>query len=129
MRDDNPMYKCIRCQSKEINPWYKIKYGLHNWHLCVDCSREFFDLVVDGAAHGLKNILGVNMGLRMNNFTKEELQEMLGATITLSVFYKPDLMNSIRNKILSMIDNYCDHHDDKNCYTRMPICTKCDKPK
>lgn len=42
----------------------------------------------------------------MNDFTKEELCQMLAATITLSFFYKPDLMDSIRKKLVTLIDNY-----------------------
>lgn len=44
---NNPMYKCIRCESKVIDAWFEIKYGLHNWFLCVECSPQFSDWVRD----------------------------------------------------------------------------------
>ena len=44
---DNPMYKCIRCDSKDINPAFEIKHGIHNWYLCQLCSRTFFDWAMD----------------------------------------------------------------------------------
>lgn len=47
MNKDNPMYKCIRCDSKEIDEYYEIKNGLHNWFLCVECSLQFSDWVRD----------------------------------------------------------------------------------
>jgi hypothetical protein len=50
MTEDHPMYKCIRCDSKHVNPWFKIKYGLHDWHLCCDCSPQFYDWVIDKKA-------------------------------------------------------------------------------
>ena len=40
---DNPMYKCIRCESKDINTLFKIKYGLHDWFLCNACASQFLD--------------------------------------------------------------------------------------
>jgi hypothetical protein len=50
MNKDNPMYKCIRCNSKDINNLYDIKYGLHDWFLCNDCSNMFWEWVADKMA-------------------------------------------------------------------------------
>lgn len=47
INEDNPMYRCIRCDSKAVDIWYEIKYGLHNWFLCVGCSPQFRDWVLD----------------------------------------------------------------------------------
>ena len=44
---NNPMYKCIRCESKDINTLFKIKYGLHDWFLCKDCGSQFYEFVID----------------------------------------------------------------------------------
>ena len=68
----------------------------------------------------------------MNDFTKEELQEMLGATITLSIFYKQELMDSLRIKLQSLIDNYdepkeCEHASDGMIYASYPPMNKCKK--
>ena len=47
MNHDNPMYKCIRCESKDVSTLFDIKYGLHDWYLCNDCSAQFTDWVRD----------------------------------------------------------------------------------
>ncbi len=47
MNKDNPMYRCIRCESKAVDIWYEIKYGLHNWFLCTECTPQFRDWVLD----------------------------------------------------------------------------------
>ena len=39
------MYKCIRCDSKDIDSDFTIKYGLHHWFLCQACSSKFLYLV------------------------------------------------------------------------------------
>lgn len=44
---DNPMYKCIRCGSKDIHAIFKIKYGLHDWLLCNDCGSQLYEFVID----------------------------------------------------------------------------------
>lgn len=47
---DFPLYKCIRCDSKCIDPIFKIKYGLHDWFLCIECSSNFYEWVIDKQA-------------------------------------------------------------------------------
>jgi DNA-directed RNA polymerase subunit RPC12/RpoP len=39
------MYRCIRCDSKDIDSDFTIKYGLHHWFLCQACSSKFLYLV------------------------------------------------------------------------------------
>jgi DNA-directed RNA polymerase subunit RPC12/RpoP len=50
MNQDNPMYKCIRCESKDVSPLFDIKFGLHDWYLCANCAKNFFDWVMDKQA-------------------------------------------------------------------------------
>jgi hypothetical protein len=47
MNEENPMYKCIRCESKNIDTLFEIKFVLHDWFLCVDCASMFYDWVID----------------------------------------------------------------------------------
>lgn len=47
LNESNPMYRCIRCESKAVDIWYEIKYGLHNWFLCTECTPQFRDWVLD----------------------------------------------------------------------------------
>lgn len=47
---DHPLHKCVRCESKEISPWFKMMYGLHEWLLCNDCSEMFYEWVIDKQA-------------------------------------------------------------------------------
>lgn len=47
LNKSNPMYRCIRCKSKEIDMSYKIKYGLHDWLLCNQCTSQFREWVLD----------------------------------------------------------------------------------
>jgi hypothetical protein len=44
------LYKCIRCESKDIDSLFIIKYGLHHWFLCKKCSITFYEYVIDGRA-------------------------------------------------------------------------------
>lgn len=47
LNESNPMYRCVRCESKSVDIWYEIKYGLHNWFLCTECTPQFHDWVLD----------------------------------------------------------------------------------
>lgn len=39
------IYKCIKCESNDIDKIFIIKYGLHEWFLCKKCSSKFMYLV------------------------------------------------------------------------------------
>ena len=41
------MTKCTRCNSKELSSDFEIKFGLHDWHLCNECSNGFYEWVID----------------------------------------------------------------------------------
>lgn len=59
----------------------------------------------------------------MNNFTKEELEEIM----TAMNYWHEDLKTSLHNKIQSMIDNYCDHEDYRKDEWMICVCNKCHK--
>lgn len=67
--------------------------------------------------------------LIMNGFTKEDLQYIYDGLGMLSKlgWEKSDL--TFCKKIAGMIDDYCDHKDNHNCYERLAVCSKCDNPK
>lgn len=59
-------------------------------------------------------------GIRMNDFTKEELMAL--SIYTLSIAGESDL----QKKIQSMIDNYCEHDWSKGVHLFNDVyCTKC----
>lgn len=58
----------------------------------------------------------------MNDFTKEELKELLSA---LSVFSGSPRGISLFHKIQSLIDNYCDHEKTVEDSAMVKICVKC----
>ncbi len=67
----------------------------------------------------------------MNDFTKEELMNILYA---LEHLYEPSFdlpkMYLLRNKVESMIDNYCDHEWENiccQCTMDKIYCHKCEK--
>lgn len=39
------IYKCIKCESNDIDRIFIIKFGLHEWFLCKKCSSKFMYLV------------------------------------------------------------------------------------
>ena len=47
----------------------------------------------------------------MNNFTKEELTDILDSLRDSYIYIKPELIV----KIQSLIDNYCEHNKCPNC--------------
>ncbi len=53
----------------------------------------------------------------MNDFTKDELQSFLWAIgyVRERTNNCGDKMRSLRTKIQSMIDNYCEHHPSLQC--------------
>lgn len=62
----------------------------------------------------------------MNDFTKEELENILNGNIELY----PATFSGLRNKIQSMIDTYCDHNWENyccGCDAENLACTKCDR--
>ncbi len=69
----------------------------------------------------------------MNDFTKEELKGILDAlkTIDSNPFIRPENYwpDSLKNKIQSMIDNYCEHEFQIKSFSPhfLMMCDKCDK--
>lgn len=66
----------------------------------------------------------------MNDFTKEELADLKDyINYAVSHSYGPtaDKVDTIYNKIQSMIDNYCEHESDGLSYTAYPPQCKCNK--
>ena len=65
----------------------------------------------------------------MNEFTKEELEWLL-EEIGLSIqdYCQPDMAYVIRDKLKSMIDNYCEHENSKNIHPddTVRICNTCE---
>lgn len=80
-------------------------------------------------------------GIRMNDFTKEELQYLLQCVIADNEIIENcgdehnelDFSDSVENKIQSMIDNYCEHDVTqvlhKSGMYLLDFCTKCRKVK
>ncbi len=59
----------------------------------------------------------------MNEFTKEELQYLHETLRWITEDFKePDSTYELRDKIQSLIDNYCEHEHDKEEFLR---CLKC----
>lgn len=66
----------------------------------------------------------------MNDFTKEELilaYDLIDACIELA--REPDFVYDLRDKIQSMIDNYCDHEFELwiSPHGNVVRCAKCNK--
>lgn len=59
----------------------------------------------------------------MNDFTKEELKNILNGEVTLY----PHTYQELVNKIQSMIDNYCEHQSEIDVGEAPLICKKCGK--
>lgn len=67
----------------------------------------------------------------MNDFTKEELEKICQFfNIAIEDFNEPDNTYELRDKIQSMIDNYCDHdfRTGQHLFTDT-YCTKCNLVK
>lgn len=61
----------------------------------------------------------------MNDFTKDELMNISDAILYSSLFHsRQDRLIPIRDKIQSLIDNYCDHELIPNGSGNY-ICSKC----
>ncbi len=69
------------------------------------------------------------MGLmrNMNDFTKEELQYINDYIFKGASFIRMDKHDIIKDKIQSMIDNYCEHEASDAHYEqfRWNLCSKC----
>ena len=63
--------------------------------------------------------------LEMNDFTKEELEEIVESFDWIESETSWDWKHPLRNKIQSMIDNYCDHEFNENIGGFCWKCTKC----
>jgi hypothetical protein len=59
----------------------------------------------------------------MNDFTKEELENILNGNVEIY----PSSYSELRNKIQSMIDNYCEHNHHTNHQSNCDICDECHK--
>jgi hypothetical protein len=64
----------------------------------------------------------------MNEFTKEELNDLwcgLGWLIEARAYHKHKPIYDLRQKIQSMIDNYCEHEDGGEIDIFVDVCRKC----
>jgi hypothetical protein len=61
----------------------------------------------------------------MNEFTKEELEWLLDDIEASLKYEDEDLPFKIRDKIRSMIENYCEHQDNGEAEVFVDICKKC----
>lgn len=74
-----------------------------------------------------------NAGNFMNDFTKEELEQIHNSIWCRISEYNDDEEHSLQkfaNKIKKMIDNYCDHDWENpccGCPNSASICTKCER--
>lgn len=60
----------------------------------------------------------------MNDFTKDELERIYISVHVANILRDFDGANSLKHKIQSMIDNYCEHDWEITGY-RHDRCTKC----
>ena len=64
----------------------------------------------------------------MNEFTKEELTYIIDAIDNdIVCFDEPDIAYFVRDKLKSMIENYCEHENDGKSYLSYPALHKCIK--
>lgn len=61
--------------------------------------------------------------LKMNDFTKDELQKLYA----LALIHDNETVSDLRKKLLSMIDNYCEHESEIDIGECPMICKKCGK--
>jgi hypothetical protein len=62
----------------------------------------------------------------MNDFTKEELEDIDTCVFNWNINHKSiDGFQKLRDKIQSMIDNYCEHEDKENIGGWCWKCTTC----
>lgn len=65
----------------------------------------------------------------MNDFTKEELEHLFNELTCLTELYEePEIMYTIKDKVETMIKNFCDHEFEIE-YTPHNLCQKCGKRK
>lgn len=68
----------------------------------------------------------------MNDFTKEELKKIHGLLVFCcdEPFREPNSTFELRDKIQSMIDNYCEHeYGEKSVELHVKQCCKCQEVK
>lgn len=63
----------------------------------------------------------------MNDFTKEELENIYSCVSDLSHGALCDEDQELLDKIQSMIDNYCEHKPIKEAYVYVEVCEKCNR--
>lgn len=61
----------------------------------------------------------------MNDFTKEELKEIMHCVYAYRDLCDEDIEDALCDKILSMIDNYCDHKETCPNYDTQTQCKNC----
>lgn len=62
----------------------------------------------------------------MNDFTKEELEKICQFfNNAIEDFHEPDSTYALRDKIQSMIYNYCEHENTENIGGWVSRCVKC----
>ena len=66
------------------------------------------------------------MGSLMNDFTKEELEYLYQfLTIAIESYQEPGKTYELRDKLQSLIDNYCEHESGDPKLVFIKECTKC----
>ena len=67
----------------------------------------------------------------MNDFTKEELERICQFfNIAIEDYREPDSTYYLRDKIQSLIENYCEHdYNEKSVELHAKQCCKCQKVK
>ncbi len=61
----------------------------------------------------------------MNNFTKDELEELLFFTELHKNKYRLKYPDELLNKLQSLIDNYCEHEPHGDFHVCVDKCKKC----
>jgi hypothetical protein len=62
----------------------------------------------------------------MNDFTKEELMNIADAILYSALMdSRKDKLIPLRDKILGLIDNYCEHESGSHCHMVLDKCNKC----
>jgi hypothetical protein len=75
-------------------------------------------------------VIGYSMGIKMNDFTKDELEILHSAIdywITHIALDGSKISPVILKKIQSLIDNYCGHEDYRKDEWMICVCNKCHK--
>jgi hypothetical protein len=70
----------------------------------------------------------IGMNLQMNDFTKEELEYIYNYIFNGAACISFGSHEIIKNKLQSMIDNYCEHEETYYSSGDNLVCSHCHKP-